>query len=177
MLSQLLTKGQSKNTVQAIVAYVGDNPDRFAALLKIALSESPKTAILATWSMSYCVEYFPELLNKHYAALLKAASQNNASDAVKRSMVRSLQFATIPKRYQGRVVDLCAGILENKKETIATRVFAMSVLANLVHENPELKDELLLLIEDGMPYASPAYISRSKKIVKQLHKLPQTPKD
>lgn len=176
MLTQLLAKGQSKHTVQAIVAYIGNDADRFADLLKVVLSGSPKTATLSTWSMSYCVEYFPELLNKHYPALLKTASQKNVSDAVKRSVVRALQFATIPKRYQGRVVELCVGILEDKKETIATRVFAMSVLANLVQENPALKDEVILLIEDGIPYASPAYISRSKKILKQLHKLPQTPK-
>ncbi len=177
MLTQLLAKGQSKHTVQAIVSYIGNDSERFAALLHTILSGVERTAILATWSMSHCVERFPELLNKHYPALIKAATEKDASNAVKRSVVRSFQFATIPKRYQGKIVGLCVGLLENKKETIATRVFAMSVLANLVKGNPELKDELLLLIEDGMPYASPAYLSRSKKILKQLHKLPQTRKD
>ena len=176
MLDQLLSKRHSKNTVQAIVSYIGSNPKRFSALVSIALSEGERSAILATWSMSYCVECFPELLVKHYNTFIKAASKKNASDGVKRSVVRAFQFVSIPKRYQGKIVALCVGFMENKKEAIATRVFSMSVLANLVQENPDLKDELLLLIEDGMPYASPAYLSRSKKILKQLHKLPRKPK-
>jgi hypothetical protein len=177
MLSQLLAKGQSKQSVLAIVSYIGNDPDRFTDLVTIALSGEERSTILATWSMSYCVEAFPTLLDRHYNTLLKAASNRNSSHAVKRSVVRALQFATIPKRYQGKVMALCVGFMENKKESIATRVFSMTVLANLTQENPAFKEELLLLMEDGMPFASPAYLSRSKKILKQLHKLPQTPKD
>jgi hypothetical protein len=44
----------------------------------------------------------------------------------------------------------------------------MTVLANIAMEEPDLKDELKIVIEDGLPYGSAAYISRAKKTLKQL---------
>jgi len=58
--------------------------------------------------------------------------------------------------------------LENKKEPIAIRVFAMTVLANLADTYPEIKGELIAVIEDQMPYGSAGFISRGKKILKKL---------
>lgn len=54
--------------------------------------------------------------------------------------------------------------------TIAVRVFAMTVLANLAKQLPELKNELIPLIEDQLPYGSAAFISRGRKLLKELKK-------
>jgi len=82
--------------------------------------------------------------------------------------MRFLQFMSIPKKYQGATLNLCLRFLSNKKEAVAVRVFAMTVLANLSKELPELKNELIPLIEDEMPYASAGFRSRGKRLLKEL---------
>lgn len=176
MLQKLLAKKRSKATVHQIIHFVGNDSQRFADLIDAMLHGTPRVAFLAAWSMSYCAEQFPELLSKHYSSLLNVVSKN-CSETLKRNVIRAFQFATIPTRHQGKVAACCFRFLEDKKEAIAVRVFSMSVLANLAMENPGLKEELTLLIEDGLPYASPAYFSRSKKVLKQLKRLRHPNKD
>jgi len=177
MLQQLLAKKRSKATVHQITVFVGNDSNRFADLIEAMLQGSPRVAFTAAWSMSYCAEQFPELLTKHYSTLLATVSKKDSSETIKRNIIRAFQFAEIPKRYQGKVAACCFRFLEDKKEAIAVRVFSMTVLAHLAVQNPGLKEELILLIEDGLPYASPAYLSRSKKVLKQLRSLRHTSKD
>lgn len=177
MLQQLLAKKRSKTTVHQITAFVGNDSNRFAELVDAMLHGTAHATFTAAWSMSYCAEQFPELLNKQYPILLAAVSKKDSSETLKRNIIRAFQFAEIPKRYQGKVAACCFRFLEDKKEAIAIRVFSMSVLANLALQNPGLKEELILLIEDGLPYASPAYLSRAKKVLKQLRSLRHANKD
>ena len=95
-------------------------------------------------------------------------SKPGIHDAVKRNITRFLQFITIPKKFQGAVVDICLEYLANPKEAIAVRVFSMTVLTNMATENPELKNEIVPLIEDQLPFASAGFRSRAKRTLKQL---------
>lgn len=172
-IQKLLSKTYSKKSVNTIVRYVGNDPKRFAALVNLFLTGPPRSAQQASWPLSYCVEAHPLLLRPHFRKILKAAAMPHAQDAVKRNVVRLLQFCTIPKRHQGLVYQLCFRFLENKKEAVAIRVFAMTVLTKLAIENPALRGEIIILIEDGLSYAKPAYLARAKKVLRQLHQLPE----
>lgn len=167
-LIQLLSKGQSKDTVRQLVSYVGTDSKRFAELVSLFLAGPIRTTQHASWALSYCVENCPKHLSPYYRPLLAAANEPTAHDAVKRNIMRLLQFVTIPTRYQGQVAELCFRLLANKKEAVAIRVFSMTVLANLAKQHPALCDEVRALIEDGLSHAKPAYLSRAKKTLKQL---------
>ena len=51
---------------------------------------------------------------------------------------------------------------------MAVRVFSMSVLARIAHDQPELKNELKIMIEDQLPFGSAAFLARARKVLKQL---------
>ena len=53
-------------------------------------------------------------------------------------------------------------------EPIAVKVFAMTVAANICKHEPELKNELQLVIEDQLENASAGFRARAKKVFKQL---------
>jgi hypothetical protein len=91
----------------------------------------------------------------------------NQTDAVKRNLLRALQFVKVPSRYQGRIADCCFAFLTGK-EPIAIKVFAMTVLANLAAENHELKNEIIPIIESQLPFGSAGFISRARKVLRQL---------
>ena len=57
--------------------------------------------------------------------------------------------------------------LQDRKEAVAVRVFAMTVIENLSHDKPEIRRELCLFIEDELPYAGAAFRSRGMKILRK----------
>lgn len=164
-----LLRGHSKALTDRIVKHVGADTEKFKVLVKVFLEGPHRLTQRAAWPLSYCVRNHPALLHKHYKPILTMLVKPGIHDAVKRNIMRLLQFVDIPKRYQGEVIDRCFELM-NPKEAIAVRVFAMTVLANLTKQHPDLKAELKLVIKDQLPFASAAYLSRSKKILKQLEK-------
>jgi hypothetical protein len=169
-LAEELLRMDSKKQKDKIVGYVGNDPKKFAHLIDIFLQGPYRITQRAAWPVSYCIQQHPHLLAPHLKKILTFAGRPDIPDAVKRNTMRLLQFVRVPKTHQGATADLCFKFLTNTKEPIAVRVFAMTVLANLAKEIPELKNELILIIESQLPYASAAFLSRSGKVLKELKK-------
>jgi len=169
-LLKLFSATQTKAQKDAIVKYVGKNPKRFAELVSIFVNGPHHVTQRAAWPLTYCVEDHPELLPPQLKNILTATKKKDAHDAVKRNVVRMLQFARIPKPHQGAVADLCFGYLADTNEPVAIRVFSMTVLANLAMQEPDLKNEIIPLIEEQLPFASAAFQSRGVKLLKRLKK-------
>lgn len=152
-----------------IVAYLGLKKSHFAHLVEVFLAGPYRVTQRAAWPLSYCVQKHPELIIPHLGKVLAAAEHRAAKDAVKRNVIRLLQFIEVPGRYRGRVADLCFRFLKDRKEPIAVRAFAMTVLGNLTISLPELGKEVSILIEDELPYGSAGFVSRGRKVLKQIN--------
>lgn len=167
-LVEEIHKEYTKNQKDKIVNYVGHDPKRFSELVDVFLQGPYLVTQRAAWPLSYCIEQYPDLLQPHFRKILAQLGKKNIHDSVKRNTLRMLQFVRVPKAWQGITTDLCLTFLANAREPVAIRVFAMTVLANITSEVPELKNELILLIEYHLPYASAGFISRGNKVLKQL---------
>lgn len=167
-LVEEILKEHSKKQKDKLVNYVDNDPKRFAELVHVFLQGPYRVTQRAAWPLSYCIEQYPDLLKPHFRKILSQLGKKNIHDSVKRNTLRMLQFVRVPKVYQGITADLCFGFLTDLKEPVAIRVFAMTVLANIAKEVPDLKNELIPLIEDQIPYASAGFLSRGGKVLKQL---------
>lgn len=165
--SQIL-KEHSKANCQRIQKYVGNNKKRFADLVDVFLAGPYRVTQRAAWPISYCVEEYPQLITPHLRKILNFLKKPGIHVAVKRNTIRLLQFIDIPKKFQGQVAEICFQFLLDKKETVAVQAFSMTVLANLSMKIPELKNELLIIIEDRLPYATAGFRARARKTLKQL---------
>lgn len=168
-IRKLLETGHSKSITNKIVAYVGANQERFNSLITIFLAGPHRITQRAAWPLSYCVMQHPFLIERHYNTILKMVAKPGVHNAVKRNIVRLLQFVEVPGKYQGKVIDMCFALMD-PKEPIAVRAFSMTVLGNLAGRHPDLKKELRLVIEDQLPYGSAGFVGRAKKVLKQLEK-------
>ncbi len=167
LLKEIL-KEHSKAQTFKITTWVGNDPLRFNELINLFLEGSYRVTQRAGWPISNLVIRHPEFIKPHLRKVLGILSKPGIHDAVKRNITRLLQFITIPKKFQGAVVDICLEYLANPKEAIAVRVFSMTVLTNLAMENPALKNEIVPLIEDQLPFAIAGFRSRAKRTLKQL---------
>ncbi len=167
-LKEVILKEHSKSNCTRIAKYIGNNPSRFSKLVEVFLAGPYRVTQRGAWPLSVCVEQNPKLIQPHLNKVLIYIKQPNIHDAVKRNVVRLLQFIQIPKSLQGKAANICFDLFRNYNEPVAVRVFSMTVLANLAKELPELKNELVPLIEDQMPFGSAGFISRGRKLLKEL---------
>lgn len=169
-LQKEILKEHSKAQTVKIVRYVGNDPDRFAELVRVFLNGPYRVTQRTAWPLSICVERHPKIGKPHLKKLVRNLKQPALHNAVKRNTIRLLQFIEIPRSLHGEVANICFDYLHDNKEAIAVRAFSMTVLANIAKTNPDLKRELIMLLEDIMPYGSAGLVSRARNTIKQLNK-------
>ena len=167
-LRAIILKEHSKAQTSKIVRYVGSNPTRFKELVEIFLAGPYRVTQRAAWPISVVAEHQPQLLQLHLKRILNFARTPDVHSSVKRNAVRLLQFIDVPETLHGNVADLCFKFLQDKQETIAVKCFSMSALAQIAKSNPGLTQELKLIIEDQLPYATPGFRSRARRVMKEL---------
>jgi hypothetical protein len=170
-LKKAIVKEYSRANTDRIVQYIGDDQERFDMLVRTFLAGPYRVTQRAAAPLTRCVERNPALAKNQLGIIVDNLRKGHAGDAVKRNTIRLLQQVTIPKRLHGKVTEICLECIQNKREAVAIRVFSMSVLAKMASFYPELKEELKLILEDNLPFASPAFASRSKKVLKELDQL------
>jgi hypothetical protein len=170
-LREEILKEHSKAQCTKIVKWIGSSQPRFDELFHLFLNDEYRVVQRAAWPVSYCVDAYPILINKHWKTLMLHLKKPNLHDAVKRNSIRFMQEIDLPEKHHGAIMDLCFTYLESPKESLAVKVFSMSVLANLAKNYPEIKPELKLLIEDQLPHQSAGFKSRAKKVLKALEKI------
>lgn len=165
-----LGKRHSVATKNKIIRYVGTNPRRFDELMQIFLGDVYRLTQWAGWPMSDIVKKHPELIKPYLKPVLKAIDKPGMHVAVKRNVMRLLQFIDIPPSLRGIAFDKASKLFATKTEPIAVRVFAMSVMTQVAMEEPGLKNEVIMAIEEQLPYGSAAYKSRAARSLKALKK-------
>ena len=166
-LERELLKEHSKSQTIKIARYIGNQPERFNILINLMLNGSYTITQRASWVVSCCSDNHPELIQPHLTAVIRNLKKP-VHDAVKRNTLRLLQNISIPKKLHGITTDLCFKFLISTKEPVAVKAFAMTILYRITLTEPDLKNELRIIIEDQMPYSSPGFLSRGKKIISLL---------
>lgn len=168
-LREKLLAEHSKAQCIRIVNWVDSSQQRFDELFNLFLSDEYRVVQRAAWPVSYCVIAHPQLISKHWGRLVKNLQQPVLHTAVKRNSIRLLQDITIPKKYQGPIMDICFKYVASPAEAIAVKAFSLTVLSNLAQLYPDIIPEIKLLIEDQLPHQTPAFKVRAKAFLKQFN--------
>jgi hypothetical protein len=164
-IREALLEVHSKDQAIKITDYVSDDPRRFAELMKLFLGPVYRISQRAAWPVSYCIERHPQLVKPYFNHLIKQLERKDAHVAVRRNVARLLQFVEIPKRYEGRIFEACYELLSNPSETVAVRVFSMTVAAKIAKGRPELMDELRLAATQHPEAATAGFRSRARRVL------------
>jgi hypothetical protein len=69
------------------------------------------------------------------------------------------------------LIDLCFGYLSSEIIPVAVKAHAMQIIYNHVLLYPELKDELVTILEDQIDNNTVGFLSRARRLIKQMEKL------
>lgn len=166
-----LVREHSKTHTLHIVDWIGTDQERFDQLLDIMLNGEKLESQRSAWVFHHSTEAHPELIRPHFQRLLDSFKNPSYHDAVRRGILKALGEQDLPEECMGIAADLCFDFLADQKEPVAVRVYAMNILWNICKKEPDLSEELKLLIEDQMPYGSVGFKSRGKKILTWISKM------
>lgn len=165
-LLQLLRAEHSKKQTDRIVDYIDADKKRFAQLIELFFKGEYRITQRAAWPLSYCVRRHPGLIVPFFKRLLDNLERKDIHVAVIRNTVRLLQDVSIPRRFQGRVMNTCFEFIQKPETPIAVKVFSLTILSNLSIDYPEIRGELKVIIEEQWERATPAFRSRARKMLK-----------
>ncbi len=161
----------SKRVINRIVDFIGNDPERFAELMKLFFGNEYRITQRAAWAVSNVFKRYPNMVVPYLDKMLHLLADTQ-NIAVKRNTVRILQDLEIPEELCGTAFEVCSRLLISPSETIAVRAFSITVLVNLTIRFPELKNETRVLIEAAIQEgASAGMLSRANKELKRLGKL------
>jgi len=102
--------------------------------------------------------------------MIKNLQRPDLHDAVKRNTVAMLCEFAIPEHLYGEVVSICFDYLADFDTKVGIKCFSMSVIWKICQYEPDLSNELKLLIEEQMEYQTNGFKSRGRKILKAMAK-------
>ncbi len=153
-----------------LIGEVIKSDSHFFTLLQLTLHEKDPLAWRACWVLDGSDERKPGLARKHIGTIVKALPDLESLGAL-RSLLRMLSRYEIPEKYQGLLIDLCFSYLVSELYPVAVKVHAMQIIYQHVLIYPELKDELMAVIEDQIANNSVGFKSRGRRLIKQMEKL------
>jgi hypothetical protein len=164
-LKQALLAVQSREKALEIVEFVGSDKAKFGQLMSLFFQGPYRLTQRAAWPMNTCAERHPELIRPYLPRLVGLLKTSEHHAAVKRNIVRLLQFVDIPPRLAGKVYSHCLDLINDPNEPIAVRVFSITVAARIARDEPDLMNELRLVVQENLPHSSAAFRVRAREVL------------
>ncbi|MFC4684065.1 hypothetical protein [Exiguobacterium sp. s149] len=167
-IREVLSGGDLRSVghVDEVVAYVGNDPDRFSELMTGLTDARPVVRMRSADAMEKVTRRHPELLQAHQASLfeqLQIATQQEVRWHLAQLMPRLMWTE-----------DEAADVVHMLTDWIATETSAIVIvnslqaIFDLSAEHSRFRDDLKTLLESQLETGSPAVKSRSKKLLKKL---------
>ncbi len=144
-------------------------------ILEEFIAEIPKQeavfAMRITRAMSIAYEMNPEPIHKYTGELIQILINSN-NQGLNRGILKMFQGAwkVLTEEQLGQLLNVCFNCLENSAIEIALRVYSMNIIYGCTAIYPEMKNELLSIIEFHYEEGSAGFKAMSRKIIKKLKK-------
>jgi hypothetical protein len=166
-LKEALLKEHSLVQVTKISVWAIESKANLKKLMQEFFGKDKIRVQRASWAASKAHDLKPEWFNIYQFQLITCL-EKPMHGSVRRNSLRMMQSMRIPEEYQSQLIDTLFELLSDPKEESAVKAFAMTVAFNIVQQHPEIGKELKIIIEDQLPYATPSFKSRAKRIIKKL---------
>ena len=148
-----------------VVDLVLEDPSLFGELIAGMTVDDPVVRMRAADVVEKVSEQRPELLVPHRRALLYRVAAIDQQE-VRWHVAQMIPRLDLTEKELKHAVETLKGYLGDKSRIV--RTFSMQALADLVVQDPTLRTDVLALIRDTMKSASPAVVSRGRRLLAEL---------
>ena len=170
-IRESLEQGHSKALTLRIIAYIGNDAHRLAELMACFFDKEWRICQRAAWAVGLIGEKQPTLIEPYLEQILLNLKQPH-HEAILRNTMRLLHsLPDIPDAVLGLAADAAFRYLEDPSVSIAVRAFSIRVLGKICKKEPDLKEELRILLEDMLEFEkAPGIITSARDVLKQIRK-------
>jgi hypothetical protein len=160
----------SRRTADIAVGLIGDNPEIFKKFLDFALSDKGPYAMRAARVVQLSSHHHPELVRPYLKEIIHKLPYFK-NDGLRRGLFKILteRSLDLDEESFGILADTTFNCLNNPAEKPAMKVYSMEILFRISEFYPEIKPELISILEDQMPRSTVAVKSAGKKLLRKLY--------
>jgi hypothetical protein len=165
---ELLEYIDSWENLPYLLNEITKTPEFYLMLIEIALYNCNQKSWRAAYLIDKINDNYPQLLQPFLNEMIDQVKIEK-SHSKKRHFLKLIGQNELPPEQQGFMLDFCIKTFTSAKEDLAVRVHAMQILYNISEKEPELKPEILVLIEYEMEnHSSAGIVSRGRKLAQNL---------
>ena len=169
-LSDIIMAEHSKAQAEMIADIIVQKPDLLEELLEIIFAEKEPLSRRAAWPLRFIHENDEQLLASKLPMIVKQLPKVK-SVAVQRNLLYILAYSDIPEPCQGELLQYSSQVLLDRGSPVASLIYSLDIFYNIAKSEPDLLNELKLIIELLLPNATPGVRSKSVKTLKKIERL------
>jgi hypothetical protein len=160
----------SRSLIDYTASIVGDDTRLFKELMDLAYQQKPPLCMRAARVADLCCERNPNLIRPYLTDLVKNLP-GLKDTSVKRTFMHILirHSWVEDEEAMGKLVDTLFRWLMDDAQAIAIKAYSMVILENITKVLPDLKMELILVLEEVIPFWDSSALQRAG--LKQLNRL------
>lgn len=162
----ILSTFPGKEAAVLIAKGIAIEPKNMPKLWEFATSEH-KTSWRASWLMDKVYDEAPKLIIPYIPLMIQMIPELEC-ESKQRQFLKLISIEPLPKAISGHFINRCFDLLVSNASPVAVRVHAMQILFNFSQQEPDIKNELALIIRKHMDEGTAGFKSRGKRILKQL---------
>ncbi len=169
-IASLLTDS-SRYTIDHVTEKVYRNPELVYETFKLAVAEKGKRSQRASRVICTCADRKPDIIKPYLSEILKIL-QASENDSILMNFMKIFTAIPLPDddNLLGILADRCFSFIESSAAKVGLKVYSLETLYRICCREPEMKNELILIIEDQIPKNDFAFKSRGERIIKILNK-------
>ena len=162
----ILSTFPGKDAAVLLAKEIAKEPKHMPKLWEFATGQHEK-AWRATWLMDKVYDEAPELIRPYLPQMVKLIPSLKC-ESKQRQLLKLISCEPIPKNVSGEFINCCFDYLISSTTTVAVKVHAMQILFNFAQQEPDIKNELALVIEECMIEGTTGFNARGRKLLKKL---------
>jgi len=168
----MLSVDSSRAIADATKEVVGCNELLYKYLIDISLTEKSPICWRAVRVVDLCAEEYPYLFLP-YIELIICKLDELYIEGLRRGFCRILirYTSSIKGDSLSKLIDISFRWLLSPNQAIAIQAYCMNILFEISKQEPDIQNELILVLEDRQPYFSSGMIGSSRKVLKKLYQL------
>ena len=152
--------------VDAVVEFVGNDPDRFNELMTGLTDDRPVVRMRSADAMEIVTRHHPELLQAHQSSLFQQL-QIATQQEVRWHLAQVMSRMTWTEEEASGIVHVLTDWIDTETSAIVI-VNSLQAIFDLSAVHPRFRDELKAMLETQLETGSSAVKSRSKKLLQKL---------
>jgi hypothetical protein len=153
-----------------VIEQINCSEEYFGMLMDIALNDNRPNTWRAAWIADKIHDNQPRFILPHIENMVEWVLKSSNKGKL-RHFLKLISLNEIPIQFHTLLLDFCLNIVVSDKEPPAIRVHAMQTLYKLSEYEPELKHEILAIIENEMEFhPTPGILSRGQKLTDKLRR-------